>query len=155
MIKEIRRSVLNHTNARALWDELKRRFDQPNALGILNLEDEIQAWKQGTRSITRYYTAIKGLWDEYVEFSPIVPCACAPGNPMPCAAVAAFVQKEETDYLVRFPRGLNSEYDVIKTQLLLQKPLPNVPTAVDDLLQHEQKLKADSVVGGKKGQSLL
>ncbi|CAL1383921.1 unnamed protein product [Linum trigynum] len=154
MTKEIRRSVLNHTNSKTLWDELKRRFGLPNALRITNLEDEIQACKQGSRTINQYYTTIKGLLDEYVEFCPITPCTCAPDNPMPCAAVAAFVQKQETDYLIRFLRGLNPEYEVIKTQLLMQRPLPTVSTTIDDLLQHEQKLKSDVAMGGKKGQNL-
>ncbi|CAL1406372.1 unnamed protein product [Linum trigynum] len=153
--KDIRRSVLTHSNAKALWDELKRRYGVPNALRIMNLEDEIGDCKQGTQTISQYYTKVKGLWDEYVEFNPIIPCACAPGNPIPCAAVAAFIQKQETDYLIKFLRGLNPAYDIVKTQLLMQKPLPSVSTAVDDLLQHEQKLKGDNVSGGKKSQTMV
>ena len=34
---EIRRSVLNHENAQILWQELKRRFGQANALKMANL----------------------------------------------------------------------------------------------------------------------
>ncbi|CAN1810740.1 Polyphenol oxidase, chloroplastic [Linum perenne] len=53
----------------------------------------------------------------------------------------AFQEKQDTDYLIRFIRGLNSEYDVVKTQLLMMKPLPSVASAYDDILQHEEKLK--------------
>ncbi|CAL1373136.1 unnamed protein product [Linum trigynum] len=141
--KEIAWSVMNHENARILWEELKRRFGQPNALRIINLEDDIHACKQGDRTITQYYTEIKGFWEDYLQFSPIVPCPCAPNNPNPCPAVVAFQTKQETDYLIRFLRGLNKEYEVVKTQLLMMKPLPTVTAAVDDLLLHEQKLKGD------------
>ena len=72
---EIRRSVLNHENAQILWQELKRRFGQANALKMANLQDEIHSCKQGQMSVTQYYTVIKGLWEEYSQFSPIVPCS--------------------------------------------------------------------------------
>ncbi|CAL1387235.1 unnamed protein product [Linum trigynum] len=151
--KEIARSVLNHENARVLWDELKRRFGQPNALRIINLEDDIHACKQGDRTITQYYTEIKGLWEDYLQFSPIVPCPCAPNNHVPCPVVVAFQTKQETDYLIRFLRGLNKEYEVVKTQLLMMKPLPTVTAAIDDLLLHEQKLKGDQTKS-KNSQSI-
>ncbi|CAL1404080.1 unnamed protein product [Linum trigynum] len=152
--KDIKRSVMSHENAKTLWDELHRRFGQLNANRLTNLEDEIHRCKQGTMTITQYYTLIKGLWDEYTEFSPFVECNCIPGNPNPCTAVTAYNRKQETDYLIRFLRGLNPEYEGVKEQLLMLKPLPTVADAVDDLLQHEQELKANGSGGGKKSQTV-
>ncbi|CAN1846773.1 hypothetical protein LINPERHAP1_LOCUS38335 [Linum perenne] len=64
-----------------------------------------------------------------------------------CPAVKAFQTKQDTDYLIRFLRGLNAEYDVVKTQLLMMKPLPSVTAAYDDALQHEEKLKGGIAIG--------
>ncbi|CAL1413574.1 unnamed protein product [Linum trigynum] len=91
--KDIRRSVMRHDNAKVLWDELRRRFGQLNANRLINLEDEIHKCKQGTQSITQYYTQIKSLWDEYTEYNPFVACNCLPGNINPCTAVEAFERK--------------------------------------------------------------
>ncbi|CAL1362359.1 unnamed protein product [Linum trigynum] len=55
----------------------------------------------------------------------------------------AFMAKQETYYLVRFVRGVSLAYDVVKTQLLMMKPLPTVIAAYGDLLQHEHKFKYD------------
>ncbi|CAL1395389.1 unnamed protein product [Linum trigynum] len=150
--KDIRRSVMRQDNAKVLWDELKRRFGQLSANRMINLKDEIHKCKQGNLTITQYYTQIKGLWDEYTEYNPIVACNCLPGNTNPCTAVEAFERKQETDYLIRSLRGLNPDYEIIKKQLLMLKPLPTVTIAVDDLLQYEQELKARG--GTKKGQSV-
>ncbi|CAN0842429.1 hypothetical protein LINGRAHAP2_LOCUS3597 [Linum grandiflorum] len=150
---EIRRSVLSHENAHTLWMELKKRFGSANALKIANLQDEIHACKQDSMSVTQYYTIIKGLWEEYSQYSPIVACNCAPGNTVLCPAVAAFQEKQDTDYLIRFLRGLNVEFDVIKTQLLMMKPLPSVTVAYDDVLQHEEKLKGGNTIGKEQLQS--
>ncbi|CAN1120211.1 hypothetical protein LINPERHAP2_LOCUS79, partial [Linum perenne] len=141
---DIRRSVMNHEVAKNLWDELKDRFGLGNAVRLANLQDEIHACKQGDDSVSQYYTNIKGLWEEYTQFSPIVPYTCAPGNAALCPAVEAFKSKQETDYLIRFLRGLNENFDVVKTQLLMMRPLPSVITAYNDELQHEEKLKSGS-----------
>ncbi|CAL1412746.1 unnamed protein product [Linum trigynum] len=54
--KDIRRSVMSHVNARVLWEELKRRYAKPNAIRIINLEDDIHKCKQGAQTINQYYT---------------------------------------------------------------------------------------------------
>ncbi|CAL1406127.1 unnamed protein product [Linum trigynum] len=63
--KDIARSMMSHENARVLGEELCRRFAQPNAQRIINMEDEIQACKQGDMTVLQYYTKIQGLWEDY------------------------------------------------------------------------------------------
>ncbi|CAN1851581.1 hypothetical protein LINPERHAP1_LOCUS40246 [Linum perenne] len=151
----VRRSVINYENAQALWEELKSRFGYANAVKLANLQDEIHACKQGTMSVTQYFTIVKGLWEEYSQFSPIVHCNCAPGNQVICPAVAAFQEKQDTDYLIRFLRGLGPEYDVVKTQLLMMKPLPSINQAFNHALQHEDKIKGKVTTQGEQWQSLV
>ncbi|CAL1409881.1 unnamed protein product [Linum trigynum] len=141
--KDIRRSVLQHDIAQALWDELKQRFGSCNALRLANLKEAIAQFKQGSLSVTQYYVHLKGLWEEYLQFNPIVDCDCVAIRTRPCAAVEAFKERQETEYLIKFLRGLRPEFDVVQTQLLMMKPLPSVQAAVDDILQHEQKIKSD------------
>ncbi|CAL1380287.1 unnamed protein product [Linum trigynum] len=141
--KDIRRSVLQHEVAQTLWDELKQRFGSCNALRLANLKGDIDRFKQGSLSVTQYYVHLKGLWEEYLQFNPIVDCDCLIARVRPCAAVEAFKERQETEYLIKFIRGLRPEFDVVQTQLLMMKSLPSVQAAVDDILQHEQKLKSD------------
>ncbi|CAL1365652.1 unnamed protein product [Linum trigynum] len=94
---------------------------------------------------------MKRLWEDYSKFIPIVPCICALGQILPCLAVEAFKAKQETDYLVRFVKGVNLAYDVVKTHLLMMKSLPTVVVAYGDLLQHGHKLKSDK---GRNTQSV-
>ncbi|CAL1375244.1 unnamed protein product [Linum trigynum] len=141
--KDISRSVLQHENAKVVWDELKARFGRSNAIKLSNLQDEMAACKQGNMSVTQYYITLKGLWEEIQQYSPVVECDCLAVRVRPCAAVVAYKQKLETDYLIKFLKGLKSDYDVIQSQILMLKPLPAVEVALDDVLQHEQKLQGD------------
>ncbi|CAL1356207.1 unnamed protein product [Linum trigynum] len=115
---------MQHENARVLWEELKKHFGLPNAIKLANLEDQITTCKQGSLDITQYYTAFKGLWEENLQFNTIVECDCVPQRTRPCAAVEAFKQKQEVEYLIRFLKGFRPEYDVFHTQMLMRKPLP-------------------------------
>ncbi|CAL1393241.1 unnamed protein product [Linum trigynum] len=141
--KDIRHSVLQHEVAQTLWDELKKRFGSYNALRLANMKEAIDCFKQDSLSVTQYYVHLKGLWEEYLQFNPIIDYDCVIVRTKPCAAVEAFKERHDTKHLIKFLHGLRPEFDVLETQLLMMKPLPSVEAVVDDILQHEQKLKSD------------
>ncbi|XP_027174810.1 uncharacterized protein LOC113780438 [Coffea eugenioides] len=72
--KEIAASVFYCEGAKAIWDELYKRFSQVNNIQVLHIENEIHDCIQGTMSISSYFTRLKGLWDEKDVLFPIAAC---------------------------------------------------------------------------------
>ncbi|MCI40274.1 flavonol sulfotransferase-like protein, partial [Trifolium medium] len=48
-------------NAIDIWNDLRERFSQGDLIRISELQQEIYAMKQGTRSVTDFYSALKVL----------------------------------------------------------------------------------------------
>lgn len=91
-------SWLNHSLSRSIthkiiwidktveiWNDLKERFSQGNILRISYLQKEIYALKQGDRIVTDYFTKLKIIYDEMLNFQPISNCTCE--NPCNCGPV--------------------------------------------------------------------
>jgi hypothetical protein len=63
-------------NAFEVWMDLKNRYAQHDMFKISDLFESIYSLKQGTLSITAYFTALQGLWKELDQFHPIPSCSC-------------------------------------------------------------------------------
>ena len=57
--------IVYATNACAVWEDLKERYDKVNRMRIYQLHREINMHSQGTDSISAYFTKLKSLWSEY------------------------------------------------------------------------------------------
>jgi len=57
-------SIVYASNAKKIWDKFKERFDRSNLTRIYYLWAEIANLKQGTDSVTSYYSRMKDLWNE-------------------------------------------------------------------------------------------
>jgi len=64
-------------SAGELWNELTERFGESNGPLLYHLEKEISELYQGTDSLAVYYTKLKKLWDELIDFSKVPLCNCA------------------------------------------------------------------------------
>ena len=69
-------SILYITNAEVMWKDLKDRFSHGNGARVFELKKSISALIQGNNFVNTYYTALKGLWDELVNFESILACTC-------------------------------------------------------------------------------
>jgi len=67
---------------------------------------------------------MKIVWEELELLTPIPNCVC--GKPCECNLSKAFVKQREIEYVICFLKGLNDNYNTIKTQILLLEPLPNM-----------------------------
>jgi hypothetical protein len=74
-------SVLGMQTAFEVWMDLKNRYAQHDMFRISDLFESIYSLKQGTLSITAYFNALQGLWQELDQFHPIPSCSCN----MPCS----------------------------------------------------------------------
>jgi hypothetical protein len=72
----IAQSVVFLENAIDIWNELRERFSQGDLVRISELQQEIYALKQDSRSVTDFYSTLKILWEELELYMPIPTCTC-------------------------------------------------------------------------------
>ncbi|XP_040987668.1 uncharacterized protein LOC121235386 [Juglans microcarpa x Juglans regia] len=71
MSLEIKNNVVYVEIAHALWLELEQRFAQNNGPRIYELKQSIHSLTQGNDSVSLYFSKLKGLLDELVNFESI------------------------------------------------------------------------------------
>jgi hypothetical protein len=143
--KDIYTSILYITNAEVMWKDLKDHFSQSNGARIFELKKSISALIQGNNSVNAYYTALKGLWDELVNFESIPACTC--NCRCTCRIIKKIMENRDRDYIMQFLMGLNDSYSAICGQLLLNDPLPTMNKVFSLIIQEERQrmIKSASV----------
>ncbi|CAN1254590.1 hypothetical protein LINPERPRIM_LOCUS8701, partial [Linum perenne] len=91
--------------------------------------------------VTQYFTNLKVLWEEYLQYRPVPVCDCDPGRTERCSVIARVLMYQEQDYVIRFIRGLNDSFDVVRSQLLLMDPLPDINTVFKCAVQVERQMR--------------
>jgi hypothetical protein len=133
----IAQSVVFLENAIDIWNELRERFSQGDLIRISELQQEIYALKQDSRSVTDFYSDLKVLWEELELYLPIPTCTCR--NRCACEAMRTARQNHLLLHTIRFLTGLNSNFDTVKSQILLMEPLPPLNKVFSLVLQHERQ----------------
>ncbi|XP_061365822.1 uncharacterized protein LOC133309099 [Gastrolobium bilobum] len=100
--KEIAHSLLYFTNAYEAWTNLKTRFSQVNGPRIFQLKQQISSICQGSLDVNSYYTKLKSLWDELLDYAHLLPCTCG--------ALCHINTHREQDHVLQFLIGLNNSY---------------------------------------------
>jgi len=73
----------------------------------------ISSLKRGEFSVTNYFIQLKILWDELDLFHPL--------HAFSCDNALVNVSKYKTqDQIIKFQRGLNDNYLIMRTQILLR-----------------------------------
>ncbi|XP_072072018.1 uncharacterized protein [Arachis hypogaea] len=111
----------------SLWERCNNLTD---LLRIAELQEEVYALKQGTQSVTDFYTSLKILWEELENSRPLPSCSCPAKN------------HRTQDFVIRFLKGLDERFSVVRSQLLLLDPLPPVNRIFAMVIQHERQLQA-------------
>ncbi|XP_020204961.1 uncharacterized protein LOC109790256, partial [Cajanus cajan] len=145
---EIIQSVLWIDIAKDLWDDLRDRYYQGDVFRISELQEAVYALRQGELSVTAYFTQLKGLWQELENFRPIPSCTCA--NQCNCKLIPTMKAYIEGDYVIRFLKGLNEQYFVVRSQIMLMDPLPTMSKVFSLLVQQERQM---NIING--GQHVL
>ena len=71
--QELHTGIVYATSARAVWEDLRDRFDKVNASWIYQLHKAIAMTVQGNDCISTYFSKLRNLWD---EFASIIPPSC-------------------------------------------------------------------------------
>ncbi|XP_035546531.1 uncharacterized protein LOC118348601 [Juglans regia] len=130
MSLEIKNSVVYVDTAYNLWLELEQRFAQHNGPRIYELKQLIHNLTQGDDSVSLYFSKLKGLFDELLNFESIPSCSCG--------ALKPILENQQRDWMMKFLMGLHDSFGNIKAQIILLKPTPSLGE-VYALVQQEEK----------------
>lgn len=135
-------SVLWIDKASDIWINLRERFSQGDLCRISDLQEEIYAFKQDDKSVTDYFTELKILWDELLQFRPLPSYLCI--TACSCGAVTTARTYHEQDYVIHFLKGLNDSFYAVRSQILLVDLLPSINKAFSKVIQQERQFNITS-----------
>uniref|UniRef100_A0A2N9IQY6 Uncharacterized protein n=1 Tax=Fagus sylvatica TaxID=28930 RepID=A0A2N9IQY6_FAGSY len=129
--------------AKEVWDDLQQRYSQSNGTRVHHLKQAIASFKQENLTVCDYFTTLKGLWDELLNYRPIPGCTC--GAKCICGLSRILLEYQHYDYVHSFLMGLNNSFAAVRGQILLMEPLPGI-NKVFSLVQNHEKQKGVGIL---------
>uniref|UniRef100_A0A1S4BQW4 Retrotransposon Copia-like N-terminal domain-containing protein n=1 Tax=Nicotiana tabacum TaxID=4097 RepID=A0A1S4BQW4_TOBAC len=126
---EIRESVMYTESAQKLWKEIEQRYGKPNGSKVFLIRKKISSTSQGLSNIASYFSRFKKLWDELTISITYPPCICG--------CKEGFQKLEEDPKVHQFLMGLNESYSNVRRSILMMKPLPNIDSVYEMLIEDE------------------
>ncbi|PWA98575.1 GAG-pre-integrase domain, Gag-polypeptide of LTR copia-type [Artemisia annua] len=136
MEKNIRNSVKYADTASKIWSDLSERFGKESAPRAYELKQKIASTRQSGASVSTYFTQLRSIWDEAQSIQPFPRCTC---NKCECDIGKKINDHQEKEHLYEFLMGLDTEFSVIRTQILATKPLPSLGTAYHMVAEDERQ----------------
>ena len=143
LAEHISASVIYIKIAKGVWDDLKERYSQSNGPRVFHLKQAISSLKQEQYDVSSYYTVLKSLWDEFLNYRPIPGCSC--GAKCICDLSKTLTDYQHYDYVLSFLMGLNESFAQVRSQILLMEPLPSI-NKVFALVQQEEKQRGVGIL---------
>lgn len=131
----IAQSAICFDTASELWLDLQDRFTKGNHFRFSELLKDLHSIKQGDSSLSTYFTDLKILWDELEFLRPTPSCTCSPR--CSCSLSSAVQRYKHSEYITCFLKGLNENYNNVRTQILLMDPLPSLSKAYSLVVQQD------------------
>ena len=79
-----------------------------------------------SKSVTEYFNEFKALWDEYISYCPIPSCKYGNLDHCLCNILKHLIDRQQSDYVMKFLIGLHDSYSTVRSQLLFQSHLPSM-----------------------------
>ncbi|PWA48889.1 GAG-pre-integrase domain, Gag-polypeptide of LTR copia-type [Artemisia annua] len=136
MQKEIRNSVKYAATATEIWADLLERFGKASAPRAYELKQTLSVTQQGDTSVSAYYTKLRGIWDEMQSALSIPRCTCGGCE---CDMAKKIIEVRKKERLYEFLMGLNSDFSVIRTQILATNPTPSLANAYHLVSEDERQ----------------
>ncbi|KAF8409410.1 hypothetical protein HHK36_005486 [Tetracentron sinense] len=140
--KEIASSIIYMKSACEIWNDLKERFSEKNNPRIFQLKKAICGLNQDQMSVNSYFTKLKILWEEYSNYSIVPHCS----NGSACAALKMMLDFQQKEYTMQFLMGLNDSYANLRSQILLNDPLPQINKVFASIIQEERQRNLSPLV---------
>lgn len=132
--KDIATSVLFCSIAKQIWEELELHYGQSQGTKIFQVQKEINNLSQGSLSVSGYFTKCTILWDKYATLVNIPMCPNAE-----CPVGNAMVKLLANQQLIQFLMGLNDNYIIVRGNILMAHPMPQIRKAFSMVLQEERQ----------------
>jgi len=108
-----------------IWNDLKTIYFQGDLSRISDLQLEVASLNRGNLSVTEYFTKLRLIWDELDNFRPNAICTCS--VKCSCFVGSIISQRKCEGHAMQFLRGLNDQYNNIRSHVLLMKPILPIP----------------------------
>ena len=99
-----------------VWDDLQQRYSQSNGTRVHHLKQAIASFKQENLTVSDYFTTLKGLWDELLNYRLILGCTC--GAKCICGLSRILLEYQHYDYVHSFLMDLNDSFAAMRGQTL-------------------------------------
>ncbi|KZV23338.1 hypothetical protein F511_02239 [Dorcoceras hygrometricum] len=134
MEPNISRRYLWFKTANEVWDAVRRMYsDLGNASQLFELRSKLKEIKQGSNSVTHYFSELQELWQEldlFLEDSHI------------CAECSNHVRRTlEKERVFDFLAGLNRELDDVRGRIVARDPFPSTDDAFSEVRREELRRK--------------
>ncbi|KHN07809.1 hypothetical protein glysoja_041951, partial [Glycine soja] len=104
--KEMQVSILHYSFAKAIWDDLKERFEKHNGPLIFQLKHELITLQQGSMFVSSFYSKLHSLWESLSELKPSHSCTCG--------GIKPWCDFEQLEYAMQFLMELNESFSTIR-----------------------------------------
>lgn len=141
MKEEIAHGFILVESARQLWEEIKERYSQSNALLLYQIKRDAGSLEQGNLSVSDYYGKLKKLWDENSELEVLPTCTCGVMKRCTCEIIKRLQQREEQGRIIDILMKLDPIYDGTRCQILAMDPLPQLNKVFQMVHQAEREKK--------------
>lgn len=122
------------SSASEVWKTLETMYSgKGNVMLMAQIEDRINELKQGDKSVVEYVAKIQHLWADLDHYDPL--------ELSHSECVAAAKKWIERRRVMKFLKGLNSEFEGRRAGLFHQPALPSSEEAVAATAQEEVRLK--------------
>ncbi|KAK9677420.1 hypothetical protein RND81_11G142100 [Saponaria officinalis] len=127
--------------------ELVERYGQTNNVEIYQIiKKDLSTITQENASLIKYYSRLKRIWESLDSLDPVPLCICGALDQCTCQLLKKMVDRESNAKLIQFLMGLNSGYEVAKTNVLSIDPLPTMNKALSLLHKIERQKQIDDAV---------
>lgn len=100
-------SSMYYETTREMWIELKNLFSKGNGSKINNLQREISHICQNQMIVTKYFTKLKHLWYQLLNYEPFLECSCR--------AMKILSASHNKANVMRFLMGLNENFETLRS----------------------------------------
>ena len=120
-------------------------YSQGDLLRFSELQQDMASIKQGDKSITDYFTRFCVIWDEFESYGLDPICVCDPK--CSCDALSSVLERKKQDHVMQFLRGLNDQFSIVKSNVLMMDPLPVISKVFLYAMQQQRQISNNDVLG--------
>ncbi|KZV22300.1 hypothetical protein F511_17902 [Dorcoceras hygrometricum] len=134
METNISRRYLWFQTAKEVWDAVRRMYsDLGNTSQVFELRSKLKEIKQGSNTVTHYFSDLQELWQEldlFLEESRM------------CAECSGHMRRTiERERVFDFLAGLNRELDDVRGRIVARDPFPSTDDAFSEVRREELRRK--------------